>query len=108
MRVLFILLFLFLITTLVKAQSSDFPLGHPVYQDVEMDDIRGEGYFFSTLRPLSRKEVYDFLGDKSSNYLKKEMKEFSYDSVRSSKPILKKLYKYPEDLFYYGDNDENT
>ncbi len=85
------------------AQSTDFPLGHSVYSFMESEDIASESNFFTTVKPFSRKGVYNFLGSDLNSYYKKEMKEFSMDSVKSSKPILNRLYVFPEDLYYHKD-----
>ena len=85
------------------AQSTDFPMGHSVYSLMEQEDIARESNFFTTVKPFSRKGVHDFLSPGLDGYYKKEMKEFSNDSTRSSAPVLKRLYVFPEDLYYYND-----
>lgn len=100
-------LFLLLILSIACAngQSADFVLGHQVYQTLEMEDIRSENTFYSTFKPVARKGVYHFLGEPADGYLGKELREFSMDSSKSKKPILKKLFEYPADLFYYHDEN---
>ncbi len=104
MRIPFILIFLLAGGSTI-AQSADFPIGHSIYSFMEREDIAREDNFFTTVKPFSRKGAYDFLGRDINGYYKKEMKEFSKDSVRSSRPFLKKLYVFPEDLYFYNDKN---
>lgn len=104
MRIPFILIFLFIGGSAI-AQSADFPIGHPIYSFMEQEDIVRMNNFFTTVKPFSRKGTYDFLGSDLNGYYNKELKEFSGDSIRSLKPILKKLYVFPEDLYYYKDKN---
>ncbi len=85
------------------SQSTDFTLDHPAYEKVEMNDIRKEEGFNTSIKPYSREATYGFLGANSGSYMLKEMREYSLDSTRSKKPILKKLYEYPADLYHYSD-----
>lgn len=80
-------------------------MGHATYQILDNADVKGEGSFYSTFKPYSRKSVYDFFDGGAASYLKKEMKEFSMDSAKSAKPVLKKLFVYPEDFYYYHDKN---
>ena len=86
------------------SQSTDFPLNHPVYQNIEMVDAGNEEGFSTTIKPYSRKTAYEFLNLNKGSFLSMEMREYSKDSTRSTNPILKKLYQYPADLFYYKDD----
>jgi hypothetical protein len=86
------------------SQSADFPINHPAYQKVEAADVVQEQGFNTTIKPYSRKSTYDFLGLDAGSFLLKEMREYSMDSSRSKRPILKKLYQYPADLYYYNDD----
>ncbi len=105
MRMFFLLTLSVFISYQVFSQSSDFPLGHRVYQVIEMQDVRSDNSFYATLKPYSRKRVHDFLSEYPDGYLRKEMRDFSSDSPRSKKPSLNNLYQYPEDLYYYhGSN----
>lgn len=103
MRKIFWILSL-LTTSILCAQSTDFTLGHPVYPIVEMEDIRSNDGFNTTMKPFSRKGVYDLLGEKMSLYTRKELREYTSDSARSRIPILGRFFKYPADLIYYEDD----
>ncbi|MEP1096474.1 MAG: hypothetical protein ABJG78_15265 [Cyclobacteriaceae bacterium] len=105
MRIVLLLISSFLLIEQAFAQSADFPLEHAAYQILDNVDIRDEGSFYSTFKPYSRKSVYDFMGGEADSYLGKEMKEFSMDSTKSKKPVLKKLFVYPEDFYYYHDKN---
>lgn len=94
-----------LTTSMVSAQSTDFTLGHPAYQVIELEEIRSKSGFNSTFKPFSRRSVYDLIGDNASPYLSKELRLYSKDSSRSSKPILGRFFNYPADLFYYEDEN---
>ncbi len=87
----------------VLGQSTDFPLHHPSYQFLQLEEVRSSESFTSVVKPLSRKEVFNFLGNPKSPYMSKELRTFSYDSTKSKKPIFKKLYQHPADLYYYSD-----
>ncbi len=105
MRVVFVLLLLLCQISTAVGQSADFPLGHNVYQKVDRENITGEGNFFTTVKPYAREDTYDFLKRRLTSYYQKEMKEFSNDSLRSEKPFLKNIYVYPEDLYYYKNQN---
>lgn len=94
-----------LTTSLLSAQSTDFTLGHPAYQLVELEEIRASDGFNSTFKPFSRRAVYNLIKDGSSLYMSKEMRAYTEDSTRSVKSVLGKLYEYPADLFYYEDEN---
>lgn len=93
------------LTVCANGQSADFVLGHQVYRTLEMEDIRADDSFNTTFKPVARKAVFEFLGGRSTEYLNKELREFSLDSTKSKKPILRKLFQYPADLFYYHDEN---
>lgn len=103
MRIALLSIAWFFLILQASSQSADLPIGHPTYQLMDQADIEGEASFYSTFKPYSRKSVYDFLGNNSDTYLRKELKEYSMDSTKSAKPFLKKLFVYPEDFFYYHD-----
>ncbi|MFK7953937.1 MAG: hypothetical protein AB8B73_13910 [Ekhidna sp.] len=84
-------------------QSTDFPLHHPVYQKMEMEDVNKNQGFNTTIKPYSRISTQDFMGSHASSYLRKEMRTYSNDSTLSKHPIFKKIYQYPTDLYYYHD-----
>ncbi|MEO9869050.1 hypothetical protein [Ekhidna sp.] len=92
-----------LTVSVLSAQSTDFALGHPAYQVIELEEIRSKMSFSSTLKPFSRKEVYDLLNKYDGHYMKRELREYTNDSTSSDAPILGRFYKYPADLFYYQD-----
>ncbi|WP_462253427.1 hypothetical protein [Ekhidna sp.] len=92
-----------LTTSILCAQTTDFALGHAIYQITEMEDIRSTEGFSSTLKPFSRQSVYDLTLANSSLYLSKELRSFSNDSTKSTKPLFKKLYTYPADMYFYQD-----
>lgn len=102
MRKTFSLLSL-LTASILSAQSIDFTLGHPAYQVIELNEIRSSAGFNSTMKPISRRSVYNLLGKDVSPYMSKELRTYTSDSAKSGKPFLKKLYKYPADLYYYED-----
>lgn len=95
----------FLFSGVVVAQSTDFPINHPAYSILEMEDIRSNSSFSTTTKPFSRKSAFDFLGNPTDSYMSKELRKFTNDSTKSSKPILKKFFEYPADLFYYKDQN---
>lgn len=101
MRILFGLIVLIVVVE-SSAQSTNFPLNHLSYQLIESEDILNASSFSSTIQPFSRKSVYDFIQE-PKNYLSLEMREYTKDSTLSTKPFLKKLYKYPADLYFYQD-----
>ncbi|WP_420317080.1 hypothetical protein [Ekhidna sp.] len=92
-----------LTASILSAQSTDFTIGHPVYRMIELKEIRSEQGYSSTVKPLSRKSVYDFIGNEGGLYLSKELREYTADSSRSTVPILGRFFRYPADLFYYED-----
>ncbi|MEO9483111.1 MAG: hypothetical protein ABJG47_06680 [Ekhidna sp.] len=94
-----------LVTSMLSAQSTDFTLGHPAYQVVELAEIRTSNSFSSTFKPLSRHSVYSLIQDNISPYMSKELRTYSRDSAKSSNPILKKFYQYPADAYYYEDRN---
>lgn len=85
------------------AQSTDFTLGHPAYQLVEMQDIRSASGFNTTIKPFSRKSVADLIGPEAGLFMLKELREYTADSSRSKVPVLGRFFKYPADLIYYED-----
>lgn len=91
-----------LIASLVGAQSTDFPLYHPVYQVMESADIRSGESFTTTIKPYARATVFDMNLD-WDGYMTKELRRYTSDSSRSKRPIFNKFYQYPADLFFYQD-----
>lgn len=91
--------------SILSAQSIDFTLGHPAYQIIELEEIRSSNGFNSTFKPFSRKSVFELIGNDRSPYLSKELRTYTYDSTRSKKPVLRKFFQYPADLFYYEDEN---
>ncbi len=87
----------------IFAQSTDFPINHPAYQLLETEEILAENSFSATIKPYSRSSVYEFIENPSSAYLSKELRRFTNDSCRSPKSILRKLYTFPADMFYFKD-----
>ncbi|MEM0939310.1 MAG: capsule assembly Wzi family protein [Bacteroidota bacterium] len=102
MRKFFFLVSLILIKILF-GQSTDFPIHHPAYQILELEEITSDKSFTSAIKPYSRSSVFDFLSSPESSYLNKELRRYTSDSIRSKKPILNKLYQYPADFYYYQD-----
>ncbi|MEM9895059.1 MAG: capsule assembly Wzi family protein [Bacteroidota bacterium] len=100
---LIVLLFWMSSTSATFCQVTDFQLNHPAYFFTEMEDIRQKNSTSTTLKPYSREIVAETFIDSSNSYLSLEARRFTDDSTRSKKPILKKLYSYPADLFYYQD-----
>ncbi|WP_436514659.1 hypothetical protein [Ekhidna sp. To15] len=94
-----------LTVSLLSAQSTDFTLGHPTYQLVELEEVRSSSAFNSTIKPFSRSSVYDLFGSNVSPYLSKELRGYTQDSTKSTKPIWTKLYTYPADFYYYEDKN---
>lgn len=88
----------------LAGQTDDFELGHPVYQLVEQETIRSNALLSEKIKPLSRRQVYELMNSSTSNYLSKELRDFTKDSTRSKRPFLKKLFQYPADFFYYEDD----
>ncbi len=94
-----------LTTSTLAAQSTDFMLGHPAYQVIELEEIRSSNGFNSTFRPFSRSASYSLLGENVTPYMRKELRTYTGDSTLSDKAFMKKLFKYPADLFYYKDEN---
>ncbi|WP_421763897.1 hypothetical protein [Ekhidna sp.] len=90
-------------TNILWAQSTDFTLGHAAYQVVEMQDIRSTLGFNTTIKPFSRKSVYHLIDSDAGLFMKKELKEYTSDSSRSSVPVLGRFFRYPADLIFYED-----
>lgn len=91
-------------TSILSAQSTDFPIGHPAYQVLELEEIRQSNGFNSTLKPFSRDLSFTLANQRFGSYMNKELRRWSFDSTRSKKPFLKKLYHYPADLYFYEDD----
>jgi len=87
------------------SQDTDFPIGHAAYQVLEMEDIRSSESFSSTVKPFSRSNAFHPVGSEAGAFMNKELRTFSYDSARSSNPILKHFYQYPADFYYYEDDN---
>ncbi|MEQ9468969.1 MAG: hypothetical protein RLN88_16285 [Ekhidna sp.] len=104
MRKTFFILSL-LSASLLSAQSTDFTLGHPAYQVIELEEIRSQQGFSTTLKPISRASVYDLIGNDGGLYMSKELREYTSDSSRSRIPILGRFFTYPADLIYYEDDN---
>lgn len=92
-----------LISNLLAGQSMDFTLGHPAYQLIDLEEIRSNKSFSSTMKPVSRQSVYHLFQDNTDQYLSKELRSFTKDSTTSRKPFLRRLYEYPADFYYYED-----
>ena len=92
-------------TSILSAQSIDFTLGHPAYQVIELNEIRSSSGFNSTMKPVSRRSVYNLLDGDISPYMSKELRTYTQDSTALRKPILRKLFQYPADLYYYKDSN---
>ena len=75
----------------LSAQEMDFAIGHPAYQLIELKEIRTNQSFSATIKPVSRKSTFDLFGTNGGAYLNKELRSYTYDSARSTKPIFKKL-----------------
>lgn len=101
-----VILVLFGCITLAKVfgQDTDLPINHAAYQILEMEDIRSNSGFSTSIKPFSRKSAFLFLGENVSDYLKLEAKPYSNDSTKSKKPIFGKFYQTPSDFFSYKDN----
>lgn len=92
-----------LIANILWAQSTDFTLGHPAYKVIELEEIRSEDGFTTTIKPISRGSVFDLLGNQGGLYMNKELREYTNDTAMSRVPILGRFFQYPADLFYYED-----
>lgn len=102
MRQFLSLVFLF-IFFFVSSQSTDFPLGHLGYHWLDQEDVLNKSGFFTTIKPYAREKAFTYLRPEAGSYLSLEIKEFSGDSTKSKKPMLKNLYKFPQDLYAYND-----
>lgn len=98
-------MFLLIVVVRANGQSTDFPLGHPVYDWMESQDILSDLNYQTGVKPFSRAQVYKFIGTEYSDYWKRETPEITLDSTKSNKPFLKKLYLYQSDFFRYADED---
>ena len=87
----------------VLAQTTDFPIGHLVYQQMEFEDLKNSTSFSSTVKPFDRSNIIKYIKPESGSYLSLEGREYTIDSTKSNSPFLKKLYKYPSDAFSYND-----
>ncbi len=94
-----------LIAKAIFAQSTDFPIGHPAYRLIELEEVRTDKSFNSSIKPLSRESVFELVDGNYRSYFSKELREYSADSSKSSIPILGKFFRYPADLFYYEDEN---
>ena len=94
-----------LTASLLSAQSTDFTLGHPAYQLIELEEIRSSSAFNATIKPLSRHSVYELMRNDLNPYMSKELRSFTKDSTKSRKPFWNKLFEYPADLYYYEDKN---
>lgn len=99
--------FLFSIATFLCfvsfSQSTDFPLNHAAYQIVDLEEIRSDKSFSSTIRPYSRESVYELLGTTNSSFLSKELRRYTRDSTLSKRSLFNTIYKYPADFYFYQD-----
>ena len=95
---------LLFISAYVSAQSMDFTLGHPAYQLIELEEVRSSKSFSNTLKPVSRASAYELLPIDKGSYISRELRNYTFDSANSVKPIFRKLYQYPADLFFYKDD----
>ncbi|MEO1254869.1 MAG: hypothetical protein AAFY41_08295 [Bacteroidota bacterium] len=94
-----------LIANVLLGQSTDFVIGHPIYNLIELEELRSDKSFSSTLRPISRKAVFDLLGNDHGLYVSKELRDYTADSIRSAVPILGRFFQYPADFYYYNDKN---
>ncbi len=103
MRAFFALSTIF-VSQFLLAQSTYFPLGHPVYLILDREDIKSDNNFNTKFKPYSRRKVCDFLkGDNA--YLNQEYTEYSLDSTKSTNPFLKRFYRYKADFYRHQDPD---
>ena len=103
MRVIYVL-FGWMMCTIVVGQTTDLPINHAAYHFIEMEDIRSNMGFSTSIKPFSRKSAFIFLGENTTDYLDLEARPYSSDSTKSNRPILGKFYQTPADFYFYSDN----
>ncbi|MEM6643266.1 MAG: hypothetical protein AAF616_09825, partial [Bacteroidota bacterium] len=94
---------LFIFWQSARSQSTDFPIGHLAYQFLDVAEIRDKKSFSGVIKPYSRSSTFNLIGVPKSDFLKKELRRYTMDSSLSRKPILRKFYTYPADMYYYAD-----
>jgi hypothetical protein len=113
MKPLNLLIFL-LFSTLALAQSADYPLNHPAYNQLDYwRTTRGQN-FFTKVKPYARQQTFKYLKGFSEedavrafnlSYLAQDSREWSGDSTQSKKPLGRRYYQYPADLYAVGQPD---
>ena len=103
-----------LITSYAFGQSTDLPLNSWLYPSIDRWDIKSNASFHSTVKPFSRKYLYELSpgfdfeatsGDVFDlNYLRKESPEYQ-DSIPERNPFLKFFFIHPPDFVSYYDED---
>ncbi|MFY0600982.1 MAG: hypothetical protein JXR03_15005 [Cyclobacteriaceae bacterium] len=104
-------LFFFLITCCsyaLVAQSTDLPLGSRAYTTYDEWDVKSERSFFTTVKPISRKEMSNIskqVSDTKSitkrfdqQYIKIETREYQDSINESRKPVFGRFYGYNSDF----------
>lgn len=89
------------------AQTTDLPLGHIGYQQLDQLEVLKPEGFFTSIKPYSRKDLYTYLRPKNGSYLSMETVEYAHDSTKSKKSIFQTFYKSPQDLYRYSDQSLN-
>ncbi|NQZ76216.1 MAG: hypothetical protein HRT61_08910 [Ekhidna sp.] len=93
-----------LAVSFLEAQSIDFVLGHPAYQQIELEEIRTDRSFSSTIKPLARSDAFSLMQNNLTAYSQKELHTYTNDTTQSKrKAVLGKFYQRPGDFFYYSD-----
>ncbi len=92
-----------LLAGIAFSQSADFPIGHYAYPFIEVKDVRSSEGFFTTIRPLARIDAASLTRNDESDYLSKELWEYTGDSTVSRKSFLRKFYQNPADFYHYKD-----
>ncbi len=102
-------------TTLALAQSTDIPLNSPAYSTYDEWDIESEKSLFTTIKPISRKEMAQVSqkskADKSKaeafdqSYIEKETREYLDSIAPDRKAFLGRLYEYNSDMISISTPD---
>lgn len=94
-----------LLTFLVNAQSSDYPLGHPAYLHLDKFSAQSGSRLWTKIKPYSRQKAIDAIGSKEDfrfDYMRLDSREWSGDSTLSKRPF-GRFYRYRTDLYAVED-----
>ncbi|MEM8895693.1 MAG: hypothetical protein AAGC88_14010 [Bacteroidota bacterium] len=118
MKQLLVVLFLIASFHTALPQSANVPLNEDYYHLLDRYEIKQRAFstdFFSNFKPYARQAIAGFLDSLPENVVTSEVDEFNLNYLRndnweftnsedrfSKKPLLKKLYRYQNDLFAHN------